>query len=176
MAPRLPPHTIERIRHLVFDTDTPLTKIHCHSRIKVSRQTVNQIRVSYELFGTPYPPSGVKRGRPSILNAQEVSDLLYQLQCQPTYYLDELAWYCFDSFDKVIAPASISKLLKRLKWTKKKVKEQAAERSAELRAAWEVTRAGWRGERLCFVDESACNERSADRKYGWAPKGLPSRT
>ena len=27
---------------------------------------------------------------------------------------------------------------------------------------------------LVFVDESAANERTLDRKYGWAPKGLPA--
>jgi hypothetical protein len=169
MAPRLPPHTIERIRHLVFDTNTPMMQIHYYPRIRVAPKTIRQIRVSCELFGTPYPPSGVKRGRLSILNAAEVSDLLYYLQCRPTDYLDELAWYCYDSLDKVIAPSSIGNLLRRLKWTRKRVKERAREQSAELRAAWEVTRAGWRGVRLCFVNESACNERLADRKYGWAP-------
>jgi transposase len=90
-------------------------QIHCHPRIRVAPKTIRQIRVSYELFGTPYLPPGVKRGRPSILNAAEVSDLLYHLQCRPTNYLDELAWYCYDSFDKVIAPSSIGNLLRRLK-------------------------------------------------------------
>ena len=29
----------------------------------------------------------------------------------------------------------------------------------------------WRPEQLIYVDESACNERTSDRKYGWSPIG-----
>jgi hypothetical protein len=31
--------------------------------------------------------------------------------------------------------------------------------------------ADWTAEKLIFLDESAANERTADRKYGWAPVG-----
>ena len=31
---------------------------------------------------------------------------------------------------------------------------------------------GWTADQLIFVDESAANERTADRKYGWAPVGV----
>lgn len=31
--------------------------------------------------------------------------------------------------------------------------------------------ADWTAEQLIFLDESAANERTADRKYGWAPVG-----
>ena len=33
----------------------------------------------------------------------------------------------------------------------------------------------WLAEMLVFVDESAANERTLDRKYGWAPKGRAAR-
>ena len=32
----------------------------------------------------------------------------------------------------------------------------------------------WNPEQLIYVDESACNERTSDRKYGWAPIGIPA--
>jgi transposase len=176
MTPRLPLHRIEAIRHLLFDTDTPISQIHRHHRVQVDRKTVYNIRLCFEVFGTPYPPSGVKKGRPCILENEEILELLEHLQCHPTEYLDELVWYCFESFDKIVSRAIICRLLGRRNMTRKKCKERAAEQSAELRGAWEVKRAAWRGEKLCFVDESACNERSADRKYGWSPVGLPART
>jgi len=31
----------------------------------------------------------------------------------------------------------------------------------------------WNAEQLVFIDESAANERNMDRKFGWAPKGVP---
>jgi hypothetical protein len=33
----------------------------------------------------------------------------------------------------------------------------------------------WHAEQLVFIDESASNERTLDRKFGWSPVGLPSR-
>jgi hypothetical protein len=41
-----------------------------------------------------------------------------------------------------------------------------------LRDAWKVKSASWEGRQLIFIDESAANERTADRKYGWAPVGV----
>ena len=32
----------------------------------------------------------------------------------------------------------------------------------------------WTAEQLVFLDESAANERNKDRKFGWAPVGLPA--
>src|SRR6266496_3710693 len=34
---------------------------------------------------------------------------------------------------------------------------------------------GWKSEQLMYVDESAANEHTMDRKYGWAPIGTPAR-
>jgi len=41
-----------------------------------------------------------------------------------------------------------------------------------LRDAWVCTLAEFTPEQLMFLDESAANERTADRKYGWAPLGV----
>ena len=49
---------------------------------------------------------------------------------------------------------------------------RAAQRNPELRAAWLRSIADWKAEQLIFIDESAANERTGDRKYGWAPLGV----
>ena len=49
---------------------------------------------------------------------------------------------------------------------------QAAQRNPILRADWIRKLSGWTAEQLIFVDESAANERTAHRKYGWAPIGV----
>ena len=38
-----------------------------------------------------------------------------------------------------------------------------------------VQLSGLRYDQLIYIDESAANERSLDRKYGWSPKGQPAR-
>lgn len=42
----------------------------------------------------------------------------------------------------------------------------------EARAEWRERKTHWRAEQMVFLDESAVNERTLDRKYGWAPVGL----
>jgi hypothetical protein len=50
---------------------------------------------------------------------------------------------------------------------------RAAERSEILRTDWKNRKlVNWTAEQLVFVDESAANERSGHRKYGWAPIGM----
>ena len=52
------------------------------------------------------------------------------------------------------------------------MQQHAAERDQELRNAWIGKLAIMEAEKLVFLDESAANERSAHRKYGWAPVGI----
>jgi len=47
----------------------------------------------------------------------------------------------------------------------------AAERNPELRDAWILKLTKYTASQLIFLDESAANERTGDRKYGWAPVG-----
>jgi transposase len=49
------------------------------------------------------------------------------------------------------------------------------QRGESLRLRWEAKLAQWEADQLVFCDESASNERTLDRKRGWAPKGLPCR-
>jgi transposase len=49
---------------------------------------------------------------------------------------------------------------------------RALEASAELRSVFHARRAFWRSNQLIFIDESAANERTGDRKYGWSPRGV----
>ena len=58
------------------------------------------------------------------------------------------------------------------KMRKKKIRFIAAERDQELRDNWLRRLAQWKHYHLVFVDESAANERTLDRKRGWAPIGV----
>ena len=48
----------------------------------------------------------------------------------------------------------------------------ALQRNADLRAEWKHRLTEWKPEQLMFLDESAANEKTSDRKYGWAPIGI----
>ena len=49
---------------------------------------------------------------------------------------------------------------------------RAAQRNPELRDNWIRQLATWDANQLIFIDESAANECTSDRKYGWAPVGV----
>src|SRR5438270_10249741 len=49
---------------------------------------------------------------------------------------------------------------------------RAAQRNPKLRALWFRKLVDWTADQLVFIDESAANERTAYRKYGWAPIGI----
>src|SRR5579859_305894 len=52
------------------------------------------------------------------------------------------------------------------------MQQRAAQRDPELRAAWTRKVASYEAEQLIFVDESAADERTSHRKYGWSPVGV----
>jgi hypothetical protein len=49
---------------------------------------------------------------------------------------------------------------------------RAAQQNEELRRQWINDMSEWNADQILFLDESAANERTADRKYGWAPVGV----
>lgn len=67
---RLPDGVVNRVLQYL-DANKPVNEI--IERFKVSRATVFRIRLSYDVFGTPYPPKPVKLGRPkALLLAEEL--------------------------------------------------------------------------------------------------------
>jgi transposase len=79
--------------------------------------------------------------------------------------------FLFDEFDLQVSVATVSRTLSRARWSRKAVKARAAERSRALRILWIGRQAMWTADQLVFLDESASNERTGDRKFGWAPTG-----
>jgi len=67
-------------------------------------------------------------------------------------------------------------VLKERKWSRKACKAKAAEHSLPLQSAWQAQAATWRADQVICLDESASNERTGDRKFGWSPIGVACQT
>lgn len=167
---RLPTVTCNRIRAFLEDTREPPAAIAI--KCGVSKRTVERMRLSFELFGQPYPDPVQKTGRPIALTEAQVQWILDYLKDQPTAYLDELALAVYDEFGVHITLVTVWSVLKRKGWSRKIAKEKAAQRSALLRNLWRTRCVDWPVEKLVFVDESASNERTGYRKRGWSPQGV----
>ena len=98
--------------------------------------------------------------------------LLNFLEDQPTAYLDEMQDFLYYRFEVSISVTAIYMCLKRQKWSRKVVQRRAAERSRELRNAWKGRMTNWDASELIFLDESAANESTGDRKRGWSLQGV----
>jgi transposase len=69
-----------------------------------------------------------------------VQSLLLYLQDRPTAYLDEIAYFLFDSYSVDVSIKTVSRLLKEAEWSRKRAKKEAKQRNEELRAHWRAKR------------------------------------
>jgi transposase len=157
----------------------------------VSYTTVLKVRRNVNAFGQAATPRLVPQGRPpkitkkiaevdegdrlslkgSIINVVMTQELRAVLFDRPSMYADELAWHVYDTFGVFVSESTILRWLRKSKMTKTKIQYKAAERCPELRDAWMARLIDWKSKQLLFVDESAANERTKDRKFGWSPRG-----
>ena len=137
----------------------------------VNKRTIERMKTNLELFGSFYPPAFNRRGRPRALTVAEEKFVLDYLDDQPTAYMDELSLALWDTDGVDVDPTTVLRVLQRNKWARKVAKELAKQRSAKARALWRHKQELWQADQLCFVDESACNERTGVRKRGWSPMG-----
>jgi len=165
-------HIPDHVRSLVvvlLENDVSINQIVLHT--SVSRDTVKRVRRYLRDFDRTTLPLLALRGRPRILVPAQEKFVVDYLIDRPTSYISELVWVLRDEFDITVNEAVISETLRRLGWTRKLCKRVAAERSFVARTAWRGRMALWRPDQLVFLDESAANERTGYRKYGWSPQG-----
>ena len=77
-----------------------------------------------------------------------------------------MQWFLWDEFDIWMSGCTISRWLRREDIRKKRIRFLAAERNQFLRDDWVRIPTQWKHYKIIFVDESAVNERTKDRKYG----------
>ena len=112
MPPRLPVDKQADLQYLLFETDYSIAFI--RRSTGVHRSTIYRLRLSWELFGTPYPPPCVLRSRPPILTDHRISWLLAYLTDRPDAYLDKMAWYLYDAFGIHVMESTLWKTLQRV--------------------------------------------------------------
>ena len=74
--------------------------------------------------------------------------------------------YLLDAFDAAPFPSTISKTLRRLGITKKKLKVVAAQRSEILQEDWRARVSRYQPEQLMFLDEGACCDKTTSWRAG----------
>jgi hypothetical protein len=114
----------------------------------------------------------VKVGWPTTLRDIYRRRLREYLNGRPQAYLEEMKDWLLDEFDIPVSIGLVYRELQKMKWSRKIATKKAAEQSDTLRCVFQARlQQNYTTEQLVAIDESACNERTGDRKYGWGPIG-----
>ena len=116
-------------------------------------------------YGTT-KPTGVKpKGRPlSITKAAEERLLEYIGESDQSPTLDEMQEVLLNEFNIDVSIATISRRLKKVRYTRKRGERVHPSRNEESRDAWLSKLTEYKASQLVIVDESSTNERALDRR------------
>ena len=140
----------------------------------VHRTTIRKMRLSLEFWGTAYPPQTVRLRRPLALREAQRARFKEHLLGKPSLYLEEMRDFIYDEFDVQLSLVTVYRELERMRWSRKVASKRAKEQSEPLRRLYLARMAQhYTADQIVAMDESACNQRTGDRKYGWGPVGRP---
>ncbi|ESZ89882.1 transposase [Sclerotinia borealis F-4128] len=152
MAPRLSPIVVQRIEDALLDPGVTIN----HEYIKTIARTYLK------------PPTG---GQIRVVTPDMDAAMMLVLDQFPWFYQDELKEFLFEAFDIDICLSTVRNALHRIKYTRKKIRVEVAQRNERLRSIWLNSLQTFAADQLIFVDESGSDERTGDRLYGYAKSG-----
>jgi len=165
-------HNIQR--DLICGSE-PHTIIGRYPELWMHRRTVYNIIAKFRKTGIAYHGVEVaKMGRLPKLTEEHIDALEEYIAARCDWYLDELRDFLGYEHDVWASESTISRALKRREFSRKVVIRIAAQRDQELCLMYYARVSMYYTDMLVFVDESAANERTTDRKYGWSPRGVPA--
>ena len=83
-----------------------------------------------------------------------------------------MAEFLWEHFDVRPSLSSISRGLRSVRWSRKRLQAVAAERNEELRLDWKRRISVYNPRQLLFLDESAASEKASRRRTGWSLFGV----
>ena len=108
--------------------------------------------------------------RPELRALDEHSELLIigLILENPTLYLDEIVQEVSELTSVIVSPATICRLLKRYGFTRKKVRQIAAQRCSVLRGAFMAQCSLFTRDMFVWIDETGSDARDHVRKFEYA--------
>ena len=121
----------------------------------------------------PYPQP--RCGHRRTLTFEHENYIRDLVEVKPSIYLDKIQEKLATEHGVDISLATISRTFTRMRYSKKSLSRRAKERNEELRILWELEIAELNDpDFFVFVDESAVDNRTAQRSSGWSPVGSRS--
>ena len=117
----------------------------------------------------------VVRGRPPAIKGDAFQAVVDFLTDSPTAHRDEICDLLADEYSLTVHPDTVGQWLKRMQMTHKRVTKVNIRRDEDLVNDFLARMMRYSADQIVALDESAANERTSDRKYGWSPRGQPCR-
>ena len=95
------------------------------------------------------------------------------LEDRPIAYVNEIQQFLYNTFNELeVLLTSIKRLLTKRRQSRKVVRARAQERSKPLRVKQLGIAITYDSDQLIFLNKSALNKRTSNRKYGWSLVGV----
>jgi transposase len=151
-----------------------LTMLDICARAQCSVGLVHNVLRNHREFGQVTNPFKRYTGRPSYLDDDNIKFIDTTLKANPSLYLDEIQKRLLDVRDTDISIATLSRTLSSMRISNKAITKAAAERDEALRTMWELEMAQYQDPDLFVaIDESAVDNKTIQRRYGWSYFGQP---
>ena len=144
-------------------------EVHCCSRTVYSM--LENIFMYSSSFKPQFRPKGIFR---KVFKAAE-NGLIAYLEEQPWVMQKEMIWYIWEEWDINVHQFTISRILKRRRWSNKKGQRVEVRQNDELRLNWIADMLRLTAEQPVFVNESLFNETTGWRHQAYAFVDQPAR-
>jgi transposase len=116
-------------------------------------------------------PAVRKLGRPRRLTVADEDAVLELLLSEGWRRQDEIVFWLWCERGILVHQSTVSRMLKRRKWSQKELRRILLDRSDELRQGWKEEMREFAAEDLVFFDESIFNEKTGWRYRAYGPIG-----
>lgn len=136
------------------------------------RSTISDFLKKYNDRGVIQNPVRETRGRKRLLSMGDQVYLKSNMDANPALTLDEVKQRL--EIGRAVAPSipTVHRSLARMALNSKTLAKVAAERNEELRATWRVANGHFPLDHYVWLDESAVDELTCQRRRGWARRGV----
>ncbi len=127
------------------------------------------------MHGSIRVPPLRRLGRPRKLTSADEEVLLGLLLSEGWRQQKELVFWLWCERNLLVHRSTVSRVLKRRKWTQRELRRLSLNQSEALRDAWREEIRRFVAEDLVFIDESIFNEKTGWRHRGYGPIGSDAR-
>lgn len=145
------------------------------TKVNVAKRSAFTWQRRLQMYGGLRSPHSRPAGRRQAIHSAAERSLLTHLSTSPWLYQDEIAVFLKEEWDIKVHKSTISRFLKRHRWSRKKGHRIASGQSDILRTQWQSDMRHFTANQLVFLDESIFKWQTGWRGYAYAPIGDPAR-